>query len=100
MANNYKKLYPWVKYGYNIKAVPGDSYPVAAYRVTNPDNPEQTVVIAHNTDVSSSHSIHLPDQKYIHGFSVWGQQPSETVDNWILLPPYSTAVVREFAVTE
>ncbi|GMO41220.1 MAG: alpha-amylase family glycosyl hydrolase [Termitinemataceae bacterium] len=95
--NNCKNIYPWIKYGYRIQQLKGDDDAICAYRVTNPDNPDQTAVVIHNTDSGSNHSLQTKNLKpeNVHGFSMWGDSPAHTVDGWVLMPPYSTGVVLE-----
>jgi glycosidase len=57
---NMKRKYPWLAYGHNFESVNLNNYEVAAFRVTNPDDPGQTLLVVQNVDSGGSKQITLP----------------------------------------
>jgi glycosidase len=108
---NLKKEYPWLAYGYKIENLGSleDSNSVGAFRVYNPDEPGpdgsyRSIVIAHNTDWNADRwfsyytaSDFVPYA--VHGFSVRNNDwyPAIESDKEIRMPPYSTAIIVEYA---
>jgi hypothetical protein len=115
-VSNLKRKYPFIAWG-RIESLndqvnasniwPNEAWDVAAYRVTDRDTTSSTygksVVIAHNVYWGSPEGLgnrgfNLDSAKSIEGFSArngtW--KPSIEAGKWINLPPYSTAVIREY----
>jgi glycosidase len=104
-VSNLKNKYPWLAYGYQIKNLnsidDGDykveSGSIAAYRVSNPDNPAQKLVIAHNTNYYTDISIYVRNAADVDGFSAKNSAWHSNLNSGtISLPPYSTTIITEF----
>jgi glycosidase len=106
---NLKKLYPWLAYGYKIQGLNVNDSRLSAFRVVNPDNEAQSVVIVHSTSPYDDIGINFADAGFrkttgvrydgISAFvpDVFSSADSGTADNsYDSLPGYSTFVFREY----
>jgi alpha-amylase len=96
---NLKNRYPWLAYGpvASLGQQGGDDA-LSAYRVTNPETGE-TIVVAHNTDWNGDRWFTLPDAEGIEGFSVRSRDWNPAIESGgvtVRMPPYSTAIIREY----
>jgi glycosidase len=82
---NLKNRYPWIASAFRMEAldVGGADY-ISAYRIVNPDNPDQRVVVAHNT--------HSTNNSFSVSFSYWGfRNPLNVPYYGCSVIPYTTA---------
>jgi hypothetical protein len=113
-VSNLKIRYPWIAFGPFETVNPVDSQ-VAAYRVFNPHEPGKdpdpgvkSVIIAHNTDYETTHTIPnngdgtLQDAVYFRGFGVKkasqnvGWKAEGPVGSPVFgIPGYATVVFEE-----
>jgi glycosidase len=71
---NLKNMYRWLSYGYNIESVYLHDK-ISALRVTNPDNPYQTILLVQNTNQWETVNIRLPKPvTHYYSASVFGNQ--------------------------
>jgi alpha-amylase len=75
---NLKNKYPWFAYAHNIEAQYLADGRIAAYRVANPDKPEQTVLLVQNTDKDTTMTIQIPRAvTHYASASVFGNQDND-----------------------
>jgi alpha-amylase len=102
---NLKKRWPWLAYGYKIEGLPVSDTRLSAYRVVNPGDTKQSVVIVHSTSPNADISINFTalgfrktTEVVYSGLSAFTSDIYEgTSDNdYNNLPGYSTFVFQEF----
>jgi hypothetical protein len=81
-VGNLKTRYPWLAYG-KIESAAGiwnggengaESNSLCAYRLTNPDNPSQHLIIAHNTNYMDNQKITVKFDDYLDGIRAGGAE--------------------------
>jgi glycosidase len=96
---NLKNKYRWLAWGpVESLGQQGGDNALSAYRVKDPET-GHTIVVAHNTDWYSDRWFKLPKAKGVEGFSARSNDwyPAlESDGESVRMPPYSTAIIREY----
>jgi glycosidase len=102
---NLKRQWPWLAYGHKIEGLTVSDSRLSAYRVVNPDNPGESVVIVHSTSPYDDVSINFAALGFrktteveYNGLSAFTSDVyTGTSDNdYNNLPGYSTFVFQEY----